>query len=361
VPGLIAAHEHFGRCARADVLAPSIRLARGGFPIGEYLASALSEHLREVGPVDDDEFGALFYPAGTPRAAGELLVQPQLAATLEAVVERGADAVRTGPIAEAICDSVAGDGGVLALADLVDDHVFIGAPTKTTFAGAAVHGPPPEGSGAGILFPALAAIDPSRLGVNRSDAYVSELAEALRSAWAARRAAAGVPASLPHTTHLCAAAPDGGLVALTFTHGPWFGADLMAAGTGIVLNGGANLFAPSASGGRVATNMAPLILDGADGVRHVVGAAGGPRIPAMLLSTVVDVVSFGATLEEAIVAPHLSVRAGDGRIEVEDGLRVDGAASIKPGDFGPAYGITRAGDRYLVGPDGRFETGVAPR
>jgi hypothetical protein len=70
---------------------------------------------------------------------------------------------------------------------------------------------------------------------------------------------------------------------------------------------------------------------------------------------------YGSTLEEAIAAPHLSVQAADGRIEVEDGLRVAGAASLKPGDFGPAYGITRARDRYLVAGDTRFETGIAPR
>jgi gamma-glutamyltranspeptidase / glutathione hydrolase len=360
VAGLIGAHERFGRCARTEVLAPAIRLARHGFPIGPYLAWALSEHLADIDSIDDAEFGATFYPGGRPRAAGELLVQRELAATLEAIVDRGADALRTGRIAEAICEAVVADGGVLALADLADEHVVIGAPTTMNFAGSTLHGPPLEGSGTGVMFPALAAIDPARLGTNRGAAYVSELANALRSAWRARRGASADATSLPHTTHLCAAAPDGGLVALTFTHGPWFGSDLMAPGTGIVLNGGANLFAPSSNGGRAVTNMAPLILDGADGVRHAVGATGGPRIPAMLVSTVVDIVCYDATLDEAIAAPRLAVQAEHGRIEVEAGLEVEGAVTIGPGDFGPSYGITRAEDRYLVGLDARFEGGIAP-
>ena len=72
--------------------------------------------------------------------------------------------------------------------------------------------------------------------------------------------ARAAPASR-HTTTLAAASADGGLAGLTFTHGPWFGSGLVAPGTGVVLNGGANLFAATPNGGRAGTNMAPLVVD----------------------------------------------------------------------------------------------------
>jgi gamma-glutamyltranspeptidase/glutathione hydrolase len=294
-----------------------------------------------------------------------MLVQTDLAATLEAIRDLGADAVRTGPIAAAICEAVGAAGGVLTPDDLAQDRVSVEPPATTTFAGATVSGPDFEASGTGVLFPALAGLDPSLLDDNRGRGYVEALAESLRRSWSARLAASGAPMNLPHTTHLCAAGPDGDLATLTFTHGPWFGADLIATGTGVLLNAGANLLAPSAAGVQAVTNMAPVVLDTRDGTRHAFGAAGGPRIPALLLSAIVDIVCFDATLEGAIAAPHLSVRAADGALEVERGLPLDadlaaGSLTLGDRDFGPICGITRTPHGGLVGvPDRRFEYGLA--
>jgi gamma-glutamyltranspeptidase len=109
--------------------------------------------------------------------------------------------------------------------------------------------------------------------------------------------------------------------------------------------------------------MAPIVLDAAHGVRHALGATGGPRIPPLVLTAVVDVTCFGSTLDEAIAAPHLSVQPADGRLELEGELAAqaaaEGALTIAAGDFGPAYGITRAGGGYLPGVDRRFESGLA--
>ena len=364
VPGLLEAHDRFGRRPRADVLAPAIRLARDGCPVGPYLAWALEQHLAQGGAGRGGDFDLLFYPGGEPRARGSILVQHDLAVTLEAIAERGADALRTGAIAAAICETACAAGGVLTPSDLAADHVAVERPATTTFAGARLYGPSRAASGAGILFPALDAIDPDRLGENRGHAYMTALADALRRAWTARRATSGVPAAHPHTTHLSTAGPDGDLATLTFTHGPWFGSDLVAAGTGIVLNGGANLLAPSESGARAVTNMAPIVLDAVDGERHALGAAGGPRIPALLLSAVVDVVRFDATLEQAVAAPHISVRAADGKVEVEPELAAaggpaEGALALTRRDFGPICGITRTAHGYLAAVDRRFESGLA--
>jgi gamma-glutamyltranspeptidase/glutathione hydrolase len=365
VPGLLEAHSRFGRRPRAEVLAPAISLARDGFPVGRYLAWALDQHRRFGGALPGGDLDALFYPDGRPLPRGATLVQTDLAATLEAVRDHGADAVRTGPIAAAICDAVAAEGGVLAPDDLAQDRVSVEPPASTTFAGATVSGPDTAISGTGVLFQALNEIDPSRLGENRGRDYVDALADGLRRGWARRLAATGAPVDVPHTTHLGAAGPDGDLATLTFTHGPWFGADLIATGTGILLNAGANVLAPTATGTNAVTNMAPIVLATRHGTRHAFGAAGGPRIPALLLSAIVDIACFDARLESAVAAPHLSVRASDGTLEVEPGLLLDddlakSSLTLGDRDFGPICGITQTTDGGLVGvPDNRFEHGLA--
>ena len=186
VPGLLEAHARFGRRPRAEVLEPAIRLARDGFPVGPYLAWALEQHLAHGGAGRGGDFDSLFYPDGVPLAGGSTLIQSDLAGTLETIRDVGAEAVRSGAIAAAICESAIASGGVLTPDDLAQDHVSVGPPATATFAGATVYGPSPAVSGAGILFPALDEIDPAMLGANRGQEYVAAIADSLRRAWTTR-------------------------------------------------------------------------------------------------------------------------------------------------------------------------------
>jgi gamma-glutamyltranspeptidase / glutathione hydrolase len=365
VPGLLAAHERFGRRPLAEVLRPAIDLARDGFPIGRELARALSDHwVRTKG--GEPEFASIFYSSGAVPERGSLLVQTDLAETIETIAREGLEAFRTGPIVDAICTTVRADGGFLEPADFAEDRISIEPAASTTFEAATVFGPPRETSGTGVLFSALSHIEPGRLGPNRGRAYVSELARALGLAWQERSRAALAALNANHTTHLCAADGDGGLASLTFTHGPRrFGSGLVAAGTGIVLNSGINLFAPTATGPLAVTNMAPVIVVDANGNRHAVGTVGGPRIPGIILTAVVDLVHYGSTISAAIGAPHLSVRATDAVLEVEaellDVLGLDGTdrTLVAGVSFGATSGITCTPRGALPGADPRFESGVA--
>jgi gamma-glutamyltranspeptidase len=97
------------------------------------------------------------------------------------------------------------------------------------------------------------------------------------------------------------------------------------------------------------------------GVRHALGGTGGPRIPALLLTAIVDVVHYGHSLADALAAPHLSVRALEREIEAEPAL-LEVAGRGRPmgiRDYGPTAGITRAADRCLPAPDPRFTSGIA--
>jgi gamma-glutamyltranspeptidase / glutathione hydrolase len=361
LPGLLAAHERFGRVVPADLVRPAIRLAADGFTVGRDLARALALHWERTGG-GDAGFASIFFPRGGPAQAGSVLVQPELAGTLEAIAADGAAAFNAGAVVDAACEIAQADGGFLEPADFEGDTVAVRTAGCATFESAAVCGPPRETSGAGVLFAALEAIDPERLGANRSASYVEELSRALGAAWQRRTAAARAALQARHTSSLCTADADGGLVALTFTHGSlFFGSGLVAPGTGVVLNAGANLFATTNDGPLAVTNMCPVVVVEDDGTRHVLGGTGGPRIPGILLTAVVDVVHFGSTLGSALAAPHLSVRPLDGVLEVEpELLEVAGAGQIlERADFGPASGITRTAEGFVPAVDPRFDSGVA--
>ena len=361
VPGLLAAHRRFGRLPLADVVEPAVRLAREGFAVGADLERALIEHWQRTGGARP-ELARIFYPGGGPPPVGTMIVQPELAETLETIASAGAASFLRGPLVDTICAATAADGGFLEPADFLRETVAVREPETSRFESATVHAPPRATSGAGVLLDALSELDPGRLGGNRDRAYIAEVSRALTAAWRKRTAAARAALSAPHTTTLATGDADGGLVALTFTHGSlWFGSGLVAPGTGVVLNAGANLFTTVAGGPLAATNMCPIVLEQDGGARHVLGGTGGPRIPGILLTAVVDVVHYGATLAAAIAASHVSVRAVDGSLEGEPEVLelAGGGLPIGPGDFGAAAGVTGTPTGLTPAADSRFDVGVA--
>jgi gamma-glutamyltranspeptidase/glutathione hydrolase len=98
VAGLALAHRKYGRLPLATVVAPAIRLARDGFEISWHMAALLAsgQSLLARFPSTARTF---LRPDGTPLTAGERLVQPDLAATLQDIAEHGPDAFYRGRIA----------------------------------------------------------------------------------------------------------------------------------------------------------------------------------------------------------------------------------------------------------------------
>lgn len=365
VPGLLTAQGLFGRLSLPELIGPAVRLARDGFAIGRDLTRALADHWERTDG-GEQEFATVFLPSGGPPERGSVLVQPDLAVTLETIAREGAEPFRAGPIVDVMCAAAQADGGFLEADDLDRDGVLVGAPQRQAFGSATVYGPSRETSGAGVLFSALGRLDTRRLDHERGREYVAELARVLRLAWDERTRAARAALSLQHTTHLCAADAAGGLVSLTLTHGHRrFGSGLVAPGTGIVLNSGINLFAPTADGPLAVTNMTPIVVEEENGDRHAVGSVGGPRIPAIVLCAVVDLVHYRTPLADAIAGPRLAVQPSDGALEAEAELAslADGGETVLPlvpaVSFGTTCGITVTSTGAIPGPDPRFEYGVA--
>jgi len=108
VPGLLRmlelAHKEHGQLAWSDLFQPAISLARKGFPISKRLARQIKSAKRLS---EDSISNSYFFNAnGSPKKAGTILANPELADTLSQIAKEGAKAFYTGDIAKAIANAV---------------------------------------------------------------------------------------------------------------------------------------------------------------------------------------------------------------------------------------------------------------
>lgn len=293
VNGYLALLEKAGTLPRSVVLAPAIRLAREGFlvtPKYQQLASRRLDCLRR-----DAEASRLFLrpaPDGRPGVpeVGTRIRQPDLARTLERVAAAGASAIRTGPVAHAIVQTVRGAGGILTEEDLARVRPRWRAPLWGSYRGHRIAAFPPPSGGGLILLEALGVLerlrperlerrapaelhlyvealrrayldramlvgDPDQVEVPTarllSATHIAELAASIDPAHATPSAALQLPTTPPavhgaapaatpseakHTTEISVLDRAGNAVALTTTVNYGFGSCLVARGTGLVLN-----------------------------------------------------------------------------------------------------------------------------
>lgn len=149
VAGLLAAHERFGTLPLADVMAPAIRLAEEGFPLGQILAGFVvsSEAKLHRFPEATEQW----WPDGRPLGPGDLYRNPALAATLRGIAERGADGFYDGPVATAIVEQLNAYGHPATLDDLKGYEPQWKRPLCTDYRGATVLSASPPQTGMQVL------------------------------------------------------------------------------------------------------------------------------------------------------------------------------------------------------------------
>jgi len=195
VPGLVrvlqAVHEKYGKLPWAKLFEPAIKLAEDGFPVSPRLAVLLQSEAPEKFAPDAR---AYFYENGvTPRAAGSLLKNPEYAATLRTLAEKGPDAFYKGDIADAIVTAVHHAPtipGDLTLADLADYKAVEREPVCFSYRGRQVCGMGPPSSGALTVGQTLKLIEPFKEVQGASAAMTAPalhiIAEAEKLAYADR-------------------------------------------------------------------------------------------------------------------------------------------------------------------------------
>src|SRR5712664_1322668 len=116
IAGLTLALKSYGSMKLADVMAPAIRLAENGFPVGKRLAHEFEE---ERGGLQRFAVSRrIFLNDGKMFQPGDTLRQPELAATLKRIARNGAAEFYSGETAHAIVDDMSRLGGLITLEDL---------------------------------------------------------------------------------------------------------------------------------------------------------------------------------------------------------------------------------------------------
>ena len=108
VPGTLSvlemAHKEHGKLPWATLIQPVIQLAEEGFKLSPRLHSAL---LAENYLINDLVAASYFYDAqGKPYPIGHILKNPELAAVMRDIAKRGSQALKDGPVAEAMVKKV---------------------------------------------------------------------------------------------------------------------------------------------------------------------------------------------------------------------------------------------------------------
>jgi len=182
VDGWFELHSRFGRLPMSELMAPTIRYAREGFPVSELIAHywKLGGEIRK----DHAGFAETFLPKGQAPKKGEVFRNPALARTLELVAGGGRDVFYKGELADtmdAFCRRV---GCFLRKRDLHDHASTWVDALSTSYRGYEVWELPPNGQGLAALqmLNVLETLDLGPMGHN-SAAYLHHLIEAKKIAY----------------------------------------------------------------------------------------------------------------------------------------------------------------------------------
>ena len=363
VHGLETARTQYGTFDRAVLLAPAIRFAAQGFKLDQSDADMLSAAAEDFRA--DPPSAAIFLRDGAPYAPGDTLTQPDLAKTLRRISAEGAPGFYQGQVGAAIVSSSQAGQGIITQADLDQYTTRELKPIECDYRGYRVTSAPPPSSGGVILCEMLQVLEGCPLSdwgfrsaravhvqietmrhayrdrntyLGDPDFVQSPIERLLDKGYAARirtainptKAGLGLgleipPGRPPHegsnTTHYSLIDSAGNAVAVTYTLNGWFGARVTAAGTGVLLNnemddftakpgvpnlyglvqGEANAIAP---GKRPLSSMTPTIVSQGGKPLMVLGTPGGSRIITAVMHTLINVIDYGMSIQEAVDAPR---------------------------------------------------------
>lgn len=396
VPGTLKAlglaAERFGTLPWRELLKPSIRAARAGFP----LAAACHYYLGYAGDViygrSEDGHRALHDESGRLLEAGSRIVIPHLADTLQLIAEEGERAFYHGELGCRIVAHVRDRGGMLTMADLAGYSPDVRASLTVDINGWRIAtNPPPAIGGANLagmllcfgsesfsdwdeaaLRRLLAAQEATmrcrRASLDTAIDVTGPVAEMLELARSGDLVSRYASASTVHTS-----AVDGSGLACAITASSGYGSGEMPPGTGLWLNnclGELELNREGLDAGppgrRLPSNMAPGCARSGSAVLAM-GSPGADRITTALHQFLVNFLQRGLDLGEAVAHPrlHLVIDDASVKVAVEPGLELPdtGVPVIRYEDLSMYFGGVVAAlfdekDGYDVAADPRREGGI---
>jgi gamma-glutamyltranspeptidase/glutathione hydrolase len=377
-----------GRLSWGALLAPAARLARDGFVVDPYVERYWAPGgLNLDGMTAQERLAAtpasaqIYLKDGRPYRVGELLVQRDLASTLDRMAAHGPDDFYEGKTGQLIAANFAEHGGLVTADDLTRYRPLLGEPLWGTYRDFTVATDPPPGSGVQVLelLNILEDIDLEAMGWN-SPRYQDTLARAMRYVFADRLTYMADPRFHPvpvemltskayaaeirrrvmngqdpdrengrpggrnagtadGTTHTSVWDDAGNAVAVTHTNHDASG--VVVPGLGFLFNNDMNSFDPLpgrlnsiAPGKLPVTGGAPTLFTKGNDLVMVIGSPAGPLKVTAIVQAVLSVTRFGMSIAEAVAA---------------DRIHCEGDAIVLEPSFpdGPAEALRRMGNSIV--------------
>jgi gamma-glutamyltranspeptidase/glutathione hydrolase len=337
-----------------------------------------------------------FNDDGSPKKTGERVVNPALAETMQSIADRGARAFYEGPVAAEMVDRVRNHArpGTLALSDLAAYKAIKREPVCGPYRVWIICGMGPPSSGGIAVLQVLGLLEPFELWKDKPDdvrslhliAEASRLAFADRNRYVADPAFVQVPVAgllapaylaerrklmspdrsmgevgpgVPPgyiergTSHMSIVDRWGNAVTFTTTIEAPFGAGMMV--QGFILNNELTDFSaqPEIDGKPVANRVQPgkrprssmsptFVLDRDRRLVAAFGSAGGARIIGDTLHTLIGLLDWNLSMQEALSSPRV--------------INLNGATELEPAIAGHADALRALGHQVQVR---RHEGGLA--
>ncbi len=351
VSGMFYASEKFGTINIKNLINPSIELARKGFVLSDFQAKNLNKYKEKFSK--NKEAKKIFTrPNGFSK--GDILVQRNLASTLERISQNGKEEFYSGNTANKVANFFKINGGILSLEDLNQYKLRLLKPICGSYRNYEICSMAPPSSG-GIalvqILNILEYIDLRKIGHN-SEEYLKILILAMDYAFRDRAKYLGDPdffkvpkdlliskkyaydiyqqikeKKLPpkidvniiegeETTHFSILDKWGNAVSNTYTLNTAYGSGIIPTGTGILMNNEMDDFSskpgyPNAYGltGSEAnkiepkktplSSMSPVIVFRGSKPYLITGSPGGSTIITTVLQEILNVLDFQMSLEES--------------------------------------------------------------
>lgn len=363
VPGTPAGmYEAFQKYSKLKdwkaLLAPAIETAEKGFRLTHRQVGLMNKNKAKFDKYNTDPvvFNSKVWKGG------DLLLQPELAATLKSIAEKGPKGFYEGLVADQIVNQMKKSGGIITHEDLKNYKAKWRTPITTDYRGHKIISMPPPSSGGIALAQILGMVEEFDLSQMKYQGteHIHTVVEAERRAYADRAKhlgdsdfydvpiaglmnkeylksrmedfnpknatlsdstfAGNIKESL-QTTHYSIVDYEGNAVSMTTTLNGGYGSKLVVAEAGFLLNnemddfsakpGTPNMFGLIGAeankiepGKRMLSSMTPTIVEKDGKLLLVCGTPGGSTIITSVYQTVSNVIDFDMSATEAVQSPR---------------------------------------------------------
>jgi len=424
VPGSVAGmwqlYEKYGSLPWEELVQPAIELAFEGFIITQDEAEALNEK-------QEDFAKANRYTPWVIRKGGwsakDYVNQPQLAATLSFIRDSGRDGFYKGIVADQIVKEMQAGNGLITHEDLENYQAQWRTPLTSRYKGHTIITMPPPSSGGVAMLQLLQGAELLNIGQHgHNSAEATHLmAEIEKRVFADRAKHLGDPDyyhvptdyllseeynkarfegitldkitpsreisagkapgyESPETTHFSIVDKFGNAVSLTTTLNLNYGCKVWVKGAGFVLNNEMDDFSAKpgvpnffgligaeanaiAPGKRMLSSMTPAIVEQDGNLRAVVGSPGGATIITTVFQTILNIIDYDMTMQDAVNAKKVHHQWLPDQIKMETGAISEKAKKTLENQGYQFEEVEKIGrsDCILVMPNGQLEGGADPR